>query len=505
MGFCTLCEKRVRHLFRHQRTRHPLDYQPPLTMGDQFYCEECKHWWAFNQWRRHYRSNHDNQMPSGGRPKPGDENYRSAVEANKSIQMEYDQQLRAKSNVARQNQEVVLNIDEESGDGSSVVPIDEDNTQDEGQSARSLDVVSSPFGTAIQEGRLKPFQREYEGQTWQQDRPRLYSKEQGSAPDTSNWIEMACKGLYHPQTSVFRSGEASNPLQGFEHRVLQSLYRPDLSEVYFAINIPMEDVKDRPPTEFLDKQTIHTKKYEWMGNLTPEGSFVDLHIGKPECLRIVFLTKLVTDLGMHVYSVNDKNCVKDWALYPPNENNLNNFFRSEGQQKKFQRLENQLIDGEWLRQGPGGRIYVPPGWIHSTYTRVGGVLAGVNWVSAEALPVVTSVVIHEREQGSVQSWHDVIIFLYTFLQSVRSGLTTLWEPAVEKICGWENMSKPLTSTAESKQIFKELQKLLHRQGYTCDKRVCRKCPREVMAHFEEQPSTRAGIVRKGAVRGKRNS
>ena len=188
---------------------------------------------------------------------------------------------------------------------------------------------------------------------------------------------------------------------------------------------------------------------------------------------------------MAVYSVNNTTCDKTWVLYEPSTENLIAFYKAEGQRKRYQRVESALTGGQWLRQGPGEGIYIPPGWLHATDTYESGILAGTNWVYAEALPVITSISIHEREQGSVHSWDDVKVFLSAFLQALRSELTSIWEPAIKELCGWDNTSKPLEQTSHSKQLFKEIKAHLKKQGYDKDRKkwTCPKCTKGVMAHL----------------------
>jgi hypothetical protein len=94
MPVCILCRNIVTHIHKHQRAKHPLDYRPPLVKGDQFRC--CGRWNAVNKWCHHYKIHHAGQLPPDGPPKHGDDNRRSAGEANESNWIEYCNLLRAK-------------------------------------------------------------------------------------------------------------------------------------------------------------------------------------------------------------------------------------------------------------------------------------------------------------------------------------------------------------------------------------------------------------------------
>jgi hypothetical protein len=65
-----------------------------------------------------------------------------------------------------------------------VVPTDEDNTQNDGQPLIISMWFHSPFKTAMQEGREKPFRIE-DIQTWQQDRPQSHEYPHHQADDTT--------------------------------------------------------------------------------------------------------------------------------------------------------------------------------------------------------------------------------------------------------------------------------------------------------------------------------
>jgi hypothetical protein len=115
MKLCIPCNKSVYDIYRHQRRIHPADYCPPAVKGEQFYCEECKDWYAFGQWSKHYQVIHNGRMPRSGRPKSDDKNRRSAAEANKSILDEYRRQLLEKGNLDDENLQSSSDAESRSG------------------------------------------------------------------------------------------------------------------------------------------------------------------------------------------------------------------------------------------------------------------------------------------------------------------------------------------------------------------------------------------------------
>lgn len=113
------------------------------------------------------------------------------------------------------------------------------------------------------------------------------------------------------------------------------------------------------------------------------------------------------------------DCVKFWALYPPNEVNLDAFYKLHGQERKLSRLVRSLRDGISAITTRGDTMYIPAGWLHATMTVRAGSLLGMNWIYGFNLPIVADIFAREFDTDPVEaSWRPL---LETFFLSITTS------------------------------------------------------------------------------------
>lgn len=95
-----------------------------------------------------------------------------------------------------------------------------------------------------------------------------------------------------------------------------------------------------------------------------------------------------------------------WLLYPPAKENLSVFAQSSGESGRLSKISGKLVEGCIARVDSSRVVYLPPGWLHATFTTKPGALVGINFESLEGLEIMArSVAIH-------------LPYLYRVLQAV---------------------------------------------------------------------------------------
>lgn len=174
------------------------------------------------------------------------------------------------------------------------------------------------------------------------------------------------------------------------------------------------------------------------------------------------------------------DCIKLWVLYPPTAENLDEFYKLHGQERKFSRLVNVLQEGACAITTQGDTLYMPPGWLHATLTVQAGSLLGINWTCGSDSPVVASIFAREvaadLAAGSSQSsWWPLLETC-----DISTSASTGTEDVLETLCPhWENLGKLVKRNKnaafpakEHKEMFKRFKK----------KRICPGCNQSITSH-----------------------
>ncbi|KAJ9634776.1 hypothetical protein H2199_008825 [Coniosporium tulheliwenetii] len=223
-------------------------------------------------------------------------------------------------------------------------------------------------------------------------------------------------------TKVFARG---NPyeLSGCTSKVVKQLWRPDASTTYYAVDLKCPMTKMRIPEALLTLLHVYypqNGELSCMGNITPEFSFVDLHIDNGQDV----LTTVVGDA---------EDCVKLWALYPPESHNLDLYYSHAGQDSKFLNLYSRLKDGIFVVQTSEQTIYLPAGWIHAVYTLKGGLVPGTMWSTAESLSV-TAEILKREIKAKTASYSLAVSFLQSCQVALESHNADLQQRVAREWC-----------------------------------------------------------------------
>jgi len=139
---------------------------------------------------------------------------------------------------------------------------------------------------------------------------------------------------------------------------------------YSLMNVWLKKFALKPPISLRSHFRITEDSFDLGVNATPKGSFVDLHI----------------DGNRHGISHTLGSCEKIWLLFPPTENNLKVFMSTVGHYGRLAKSLDRLEEGYICRTRSSQAIYLPPGWLHATFTTAGGLLVGINFDVMETLP-----------------------------------------------------------------------------------------------------------------------
>ncbi|KAK2793453.1 hypothetical protein FQN50_010006 [Emmonsiellopsis sp. PD_5] len=166
------------------------------------------------------------------------------------------------------------------------------------------------------------------------------------------------------------------------YQAFTSLDDSDASPKSTLMNIPLGSKFHRmqpSPTMKHQLQIVCEKDIDLLANFAPAGSFVDIHI----------------DHNRHGLSQSTGNSERIWLLYPPTDGNLKLFVPLLGESGRLTKISSQLTGGYIACVDSTKVVYIPPGWLHSTFTTKSGCLVGINFESLEALQIMAkSVAIH---------------------------------------------------------------------------------------------------------------
>jgi hypothetical protein len=97
-----------------------------------------------------------------------------------------------------------------------------------------------------------------------------------------------------------------------------------------------------------------------------------------------------------------KDCIKLWILYPNTSHNISLFKKHCTSKNIFLRLYTLLEGGKLFITTKSIGIYMPPGWIHGTYTLSGSLIIGVEFAFAECLMALAQALHVNSFHGSIK-------------------------------------------------------------------------------------------------------
>lgn len=170
-----------------------------------------------------------------------------------------------------------------------------------------------------------------------------------------------------------------------------------------------------------------------------------------------------SDQNRHGLSQSIGDNEKIWLFYPPTEENLRIFTQSSGETSRLTKISSQLHEGLVAQVDSTKVVYIPPGWIHATFTTQPGTLVGINFSSLECLPVMAeSLGIHSTIMFRLPG--DFSDDFSEYQSAVASFLSDEHEPRLlgEILSSWICLHRTLQNTAqfrqttEARQVFKGL-------------------------------------------------
>ncbi|KAJ9655426.1 hypothetical protein H2201_008806 [Coniosporium apollinis] len=206
-------------------------------------------------------------------------------------------------------------------------------------------------------------------------------------------------------------------------KALEQLRHPDPSTTYCAIDLRCPDALMRILESLSTSLHLHRPDdgiLPCVGNITPESSFVDLHIDNGQDV-------LTTVVG------GQEDCIKLWALYRNTEHNLDLFYKQQGRENKFINLYKRLEGGAFTMQGPEQMMYLPAGWIHAVYMLKGGLAPGTTWSTAESFTVINDIFKREVKAKSA-TYSTAVPLLQSGLVTLRGQNAVLQRRAARELC-----------------------------------------------------------------------
>ncbi|QVM10699.1 hypothetical protein D8B26_005352 [Coccidioides posadasii str. Silveira] len=213
---------------------------------------------------------------------------------------------------------------------------------------------------------------------------------------------------------VLRDGEQSTDLNVRDYTISTALYQGTMPLEAISgarcslmnIWLPKELWHLRPERSLRNElRILKDTELELSANFAPAGTFVDIHI----------------DQNRHALSQSIGNSKRIWLVYPPTESNLQTFVQSSGESGRLTKISDQLEGGYIMEVDSSRIVYLPPGWIHATFTIASGILVGVNFVSLESLSIMSqSLVIHFQYFFRLQETFEEDLDVYQ--QSLTSFL-----------------------------------------------------------------------------------
>lgn len=123
-------------------------------------------------------------------------------------------------------------------------------------------------------------------------------------------------------------------------------------------------------------------------------------------------------------SANGQGLVKLWAFYPPTAKNRQTFHSAHQTEGKLRAIGQNLEEGILAVTLEGEAVTFGAGWIHATWTLMGGILVGLNWVDAADLDDV-----HDFFSDEYEACLEAGVFLE---REVWRSLLWVWKACVKE-------------------------------------------------------------------------
>ncbi|KAL5344581.1 hypothetical protein ACLOAV_010565 [Pseudogymnoascus australis] len=172
-----------------------------------------------------------------------------------------------------------------------------------------------------------------------------------------------------------------------------------------VLNVWIKSIALLPPT-YLNSTYLLCGDTTQLGvNITPEGSFVDLHY----------------DIGRSGYSMVYGLCEKVLILFPPTEHNLSTFAKTAGLHNRLARIGDKLEGGLVVRINSSLAIDLPSGALHAVFTTAGGFLGGINFSIVEELTIMAQAILAQLPFFSY-SPDAILEDIKVYLSALQSAL-----------------------------------------------------------------------------------
>ncbi|KAH7016641.1 hypothetical protein B0J12DRAFT_775483 [Macrophomina phaseolina] len=178
-------------------------------------------------------------------------------------------------------------------------------------------------------------------------------------------------------------------------------------------------------------------------NVSPKGSWVDLHI----------------DNGTDAISVTIGGCTKVWCMWPPSRENLELYEGVKTMPFKLNKISSLLKNGIIFSSDSSEAVIIPAGCIHGTFTLTPGFLASAEFMTLHTVGPAAECL----TRGFFGPLHHEIdpnciyLFLNAFEIALQNGKP---EKALKS---WETAQKALRSAASTDMLFRKTAKQVWRR------------------------------------------
>ncbi|KAF2438399.1 hypothetical protein P171DRAFT_477297 [Karstenula rhodostoma CBS 690.94] len=223
-------------------------------------------------------------------------------------------------------------------------------------------------------------------------------------------------------------------------------------------------------------------------NVTPKYTCVDMH----------------SDGSLHVWTVCD--APKLWVFWPPTDRNLKHFCARRSSAKILSQLWDKLEGGQYALTMGGEGMYIPPRWLHATYSIESSVPTGFTFSSAESLEAATCTMQQDLDRRNPGGHPDIEVV--TWLQSLklavevdsREGHQACFD-SIQKFCYKKEMTEEgiedLIGSGEQDMVKLIVKAFESWGGKWSLTQQCHSCQQEIRTHlpFENAASSRANRAR----------
>ncbi|KAH7114116.1 hypothetical protein EDB81DRAFT_921206 [Dactylonectria macrodidyma] len=280
-------------------------------------------------------------------------------------------------------------------------------------------------------------------------------------PDEECWTNPNDNGLLNEILQSFDQNRDKVYSVGAPHKpdevanlydVIEQLYEPNVRCPKYAVNLASETAI-RKPERFIHHKTDPHVTLTTTTNITPQYARVDVH----------------ADRGYHVISILRKNGIKLWGFYPPTKQNLELYRQHRVSDSIFIQHHNEFQGGKFCVQQHGEAMYIPPGYLHITYTVKGGILPGTQYLTQDCLSVASHLLEIDRSTCGLSDG-DCQPLLETIYLNLQSNEPSNQNEAMEVFCEWTSKDKKFKQSKLS--IHKTVKDKLRSMGLNCTR--CKK-------------------------------